>query len=1144
MEDLARDPAPEEEAVLARLESSKPEWQKQLAVTLSPKKAAPAPWLPGTFRRVLEWTRPRFIPVLAGVAVLVALGIGAARLATYLNPQPPTRLLAEAYSQERTLELRFPNAQYAPLRQERGAATSTLNRPAVLLKAGAAIQEGLAKHPDDPVWLDAKARFDLLDRNYEEAIRSLNRALEARPDSPTLLADLAIAYFERAERENRPLDYGNAIELLGKALARGPDDPVALFNRALAYERMFMVEQAIEDWQHYLRVDPRGGWAAEAERHLKDLEEKKKSHAPGAGVLLTDPAGFVPFAEGRRRVSRASATQEIDSRIEDYLDVAIKQWLPAAYPVGPGERSSLTNARSALRILATIAKRRHGDQWLTDMLAARPSPEFAEAVGALGGAVTADQAGDPDAAQGEAKQAEHRFTEAGDQAGELRSELEEVYALQRMAAGDRCEAAARRLSGRLGGRGYVWMEGQLLLEESICSDIVGDLGEALTKAGRALDFSQATRYGTLYLRSLGMAATMNTDVGNSVAAWSLNQNGLREYWSGEYPFMRAYQFYSDLVSTAEELGRWQLALALNREAVKMIVMTSNRSGEAVARYRLATAASLAGATGEAVEEFLRAEQLFAGLPQNQVTRTYRAEAEISLARLESQEGRGSDALARLERLRPDLREASDYLMPLDFYSTLGRAHLQRREYDQAKKALQSAARIIETAIKVPSADDRLAWSQEVGGVYRDLVEIGTRAHDNSLGALEIWEWYRGLPLWLAKAPAGGSRSPDVPAADFARLDAGPPLPAMDQVQRALPSLDRETVVSYAQLSQGIAIWVFDNRGVRSEWVPVSGQALERLVRRFAAECADPSSDLTVLHQEGRQLYQWLIAPIERRLEGRRTMVIEPDGAIASVPMQTLEDSAGRYLGSRFTMVSSPGIAYWRRLRCDTPLKESERALVVGAPAISRAIARYFPPLPDAAREARAVTSRFRGVKELTGEQATIEAVRQELSTAVVFHFAGHAFASASRSGLLLAPSAAHQGEGAEILGGRDVTPAVVPQLKLAVLSACSTGSGDQESFVDPESLVRRFLLAGVPHVVASRWNVDSATAAEFMDAFYSRLLAGSSVPGALQAAGEKIRSNPVTSRPYYWAVFSSFGAGLTGIRNGIKDQYQRSKGGN
>ena len=143
------------------------------------------------------------------------------------------------------------------MRVERGASGSNLDKSPSLLKAEALIGENLSKRPNDPAWLQARARADLLDGNFESALKSLQRALETQPDSPSLQTDSRLLT-ERAEAADRAVDYGNAIESLGKALAISPDDPVALFNRAIACERMFLYTQALDDWKHYLRVEPSG----------------------------------------------------------------------------------------------------------------------------------------------------------------------------------------------------------------------------------------------------------------------------------------------------------------------------------------------------------------------------------------------------------------------------------------------------------------------------------------------------------------------------------------------------------------------------------------------------------------------------------------------------------------------------------------------------------------------------------------------------------------------------------------------------------------------------------------------------------------------------------------------------------------------
>jgi tetratricopeptide (TPR) repeat protein len=65
--------------------------------------------------------------------------------------------------------------------------------------------------------------------------------------------------------------------LLSRALKAKPDLLEARFNRALVYESMFLYDEAIQEWRQYLTLDPQGPWAGEANRHLSEIETKKKS---------------------------------------------------------------------------------------------------------------------------------------------------------------------------------------------------------------------------------------------------------------------------------------------------------------------------------------------------------------------------------------------------------------------------------------------------------------------------------------------------------------------------------------------------------------------------------------------------------------------------------------------------------------------------------------------------------------------------------------------------------------------------------------------------------------------------------------------------------------------------------------------------
>jgi CHAT domain-containing protein len=109
-----------------------------------------------------------------------------------------------------------------------------------------------------------------------------------------------------------------------------------------------------------------------------------------------------------------------------------------------------------------------------------------------------------------------------------------------------------------------------------------------------------------------------------------------------------------------------------------------------------------------------------------------------------------------------------------------------------------------------------------------------------------------------------------------------------------------------------------------------------------------------------------------------------------------------------------------------------------------------------------------------------------------------------------------------LLSAGDLEKTVFQRLQLVVLSACATAE-TEKGFSEPGTLVRGFLRAGVPHVVASRWPVDSRTTEQTMAEFYPRLFEGLPTAKALQQVANKLRTQPGVSHPYYWAAFGSYG---------------------
>jgi len=1108
VEELAAEPTTEENALVDRLPSAQPAFAAEMGRRLAERQRtlgaeAVVPPAPRAPRRT--WWALSFAWGIAAAAVVI-VALGAVWMYRRTQPAFAEQLLAEAYTQQRTMELRIPGALPAPLRIERGGGDrSQLSRPTALLEAEALIAEELAKHPEDPRWLEARGHAELLDWNYEAAIKSFKRALDVKPDTPELLTGLATAYFQRAEAQDRAIDYGQAIEYLGQSLARRPDDPVALYNRAIAAEKMFLYQQAIEDWEHYLRVDPNGAWVEESKQRLESLKKKIKSQENSRPALLTDPAAFVQWAKGPAADADAAPT---DSQDEEYLDLAVREWLPALRASNVGTRPARASWRSnahweALEALAARLERKHGDRWLGDLLRElRVGGDAANAFQLLSSAVQLNQTADRESSSERAHESAARFQRAAIPTGAERAQFEEIYAMHLSYKGGACYESATALVDLARRRSHTWLLAQALLELSICSEMTGRDIDGLFKATRnALDTATEAHYGTIGLRAIAILAFQRLEYGEPTAASSLAIKGLARYWDGSYPAMRAYSLYACLEVAAEHTRLPFMDVSSGREAVRTISRDPDLVLRGFEEQRLARAQLEIGDLQGARDSFEGSERLFASAPQGTPERNLAAEAEVGLASVELLRGESLAATRRLRAIGPQFSQISNRVVQLGYLSTLGAALAGVGDAHGAEEALASAIRIAEDNLRTQRSDqEQSSWMRQNALAYKNMSRlVEARSADEALG---WWEMFRGAPLRAGQPFSHGSGHDPM-----RRPTSLPPL-SMPWNQTAL--------ISYVLFDDGAIAWVFDGRHAQLFELQVGQKQLESLAKRFGENCSQRDADREILRKQGGDLYSFLVAPLERAIRGRTRLMIETDGALDLVPFEALIDKEGKYLGDSYSVLLSPGVQIMAAAHeAATNFSSSSQVLVVASPAppsVSQIAA-----LPNVREEADSILVQFPVSRLLWREEATQESMRRRLPHTDIFHFVGHATVVSGLTGLIIRGADGEQGVPLQLDGHS------LRRCRLVVLSACATARGPEGILNDPGSLARSVLLTGVPKVVASRWDVDSSTTVVLMNSFYSQLSQGVAVPEALRMAMTSVRGLPGKDRPYYWAAFASFG---------------------
>jgi CHAT domain-containing protein/tetratricopeptide (TPR) repeat protein len=332
-----------------------------------------------------------------------------------------------------------------------------------------------------------------------------------------------------------------------------------------------------------------------------------------------------------------------------------------------------------------------------------------------------------------------------------------------------------------------------------------------------------------------------------------------------------------------------------------------------------------------------------------------------------------------------------------------------------------------------------------------------------------------------------------------------------------------------------------------------------------------------------QLSNQLLKPLLPQLSGSRQWFLSPDGELNRVPFAALPApqetskplaqavqlrllTTGRELvrlqqsapsGSAALVVANPD--YERVSARGAAAPPPDASLVVAQRRSARVGSSKWKPLPGSEREGQQV-AQLLSSRLISGPTATTtELLRQQGPR--VLHIATHGFFVADQDSPTTNPLGVVQekapqlqalrGEDLQLRSGLvfaganqpDLDPkddgyltaaeAVTLNLKgteLVVLSACSTGQGEERTGEGVYGLQRSLTVAGARSTLLSLWKVDDAATAEFMGRYYQRLKAGEGRSDALAAVQAEFRSGKVPSpsganwkEPYFWAAWQLVG---------------------
>ena len=306
---------------------------------------------------------------------------------------------------------------------------------------------------------------------------------------------------------------------------------------------------------------------------------------------------------------------------------------------------------------------------------------------------------------------------------------------------------------------------------------------------------------------------------------------------------------------------------------------------------------------------------------------------------------------------------------------------------------------------------------------------------------------------------------------------------------------------------------------------VSETEVEQTLERLQQYLKQPDR-LRDVRELSQQVYGWLIKPFEAELESAtereqsqiKTLVFVLDGSLRNVPMAALYDGQ-RYLIERYAVAVTPGL---QLLEPKPLLREQLQGLLAGATYAPSFQAEGLGPIDNVELELTEVGRKVSLTQKLT-EGDFLQQNLQNLINSVLFnvvHIATHGtFSSNPEQTYILDWKGRIKVKDLDnLLRVREQRGA--SPIELLVLSACETAAGDKRAALGLAGIAIR---AGARSTLATLWQVNDASTAQFMVQFYQQLNNQrlQKVEALRNAQLAFLSEYPDTdyNRPYHWAAF-------------------------
>ena len=891
-------------------------------------------------------------------------------------------------------------------------------------------------------------------------------------------SDLSAAYLAKAERTAaRRIEFlSRALEAAEKSIKIAPTND-ALFNRALARDGLAPFTGSPAPWKEYAATEKDQAWRDVAAKQanndppIDDVRDRWDARRHELATKLK--AGDIEYVKETVRLFPEGSIEFLDQQA--FVDPA---WMTNASMLASAilevTKDPMTRDEVALfRIHAATLAAAHRS--------------YAKGVGQF---AKVDYAG-----------ARHSLLDALRMFAAVNAPYRgwAEFQLGRLDWQEgRLEDSQRKLAtveGEARSRGYRTLLGRTLSQRGLAFNRQWRLTEGLEAFRESASVYEANNQRELAIGAYSNIADALRMLGEPNESWSFigrTLEGLSQLRGAHNRYLLLYSAALFAARDGLHEGAYLFQEAATREAAKAAAPEMLTE----ATIQLALANVRRGDLGRARADFDRAATQVAATPAGPYRSYVGAELDIVRAQLG---GEDDTIVPKLQDAIGFFRKAEPGRVP-GLYLLLARTPQARASSATAEGALRSGIDVLETQqANLGEERLRISFFDESWALFQDMVSLQVAAKNPSM-AFEYAERSRARSLLAATQGSALSRTRQL----------------RDIVSQLPP---KTALVHYSTLADRVVVWTITSGRADFSERPVTERELFRLIEQHRTAIRTNRENGNV----NDRLYNLLIEPVKRAIEGSPVVVVVPDGALHQLSFATLRHpQSRRYLIEDHALLVSPSASFFvdalaaAKTNTRSPLQS---ALMIGNPA-----AEGMRPLPGAEAEAASAAAFYPRHEVMIGRTATKERFLETAPAFDVIHFGGHALVNPEFP-LLSRLVFADERQTGQSIYAHELSKLRFPLTRVVVLAACSTAAGAVSRGEGVVSVARPFLSGGVPVVIASQWDVDDRATEQLTLAFHRELAKSGNPVLALHVAQlAMLRSNDaVQSQPDSWGAFVAIG---------------------